>query len=120
MALEFGYGEDADFGMQLKRKGFDFLYLSNLTILHLKAPLGVFRTKPKLKWDNDVVEPKPSPTVMLLKKMYFTNEQKLSYKLTAILKNINKSFFQNPFSYHRTVNDKWNRSQYWENKLKNE
>jgi glycosyltransferase involved in cell wall biosynthesis len=120
MALEFGYGEDADFGMQLKRKGFDFLYLSNLTILHLKAPLGVFRTKPKLKWDNDVVEPKPSPTVMLLKKMYFTNEQKLSYKLTAILKNINKSFFQNPFSYLRTVNDKWNRSQYWENKLKNE
>jgi hypothetical protein len=82
--------------------------------------LGVFRTKPKLKWDNDVVEPKPSPTVMLLKKMYFTNEQKLSYKLTAILKNINKSFFQNPFSYLRTVNDKWNRSQYWENKLKNE
>lgn len=120
MALEFGYGEDADFGMQLKNRGYDFLYLSTLTILHLKAPMGGFRTKPKLKWDNDIIEPKPSPTVMLYKQMYFSTEQILSYKLTIFLKNINSNFLKNPFKYYRIFNQKWKRSQYWANKLNEE
>lgn len=120
MALEFGYGEDADFGMQLKARGFDFLYISTLTILHLKAPMGGFRTKPKLKWDDDIVQPKPSPTVMLFKQLYFANEQILSYKLTLFLKSSNKSFFSNPFRYIKIFNEKWDRSQYWANELNRE
>ncbi len=120
MALEFGYGEDADFGMQLKHRGFDFLYLSTFAILHLKAPMGGFRTKPKLQWDDDVIQPKPSPTVMLFKQLYFTNEQILSYKLTVFLKNLNKSFFRNPFQYIKIFNEKWSRSQYWANELNRE
>jgi GT2 family glycosyltransferase len=41
MALEFGYGEDTDFGMQLRNKGFDVIYFPDLKITHLKAPMGV-------------------------------------------------------------------------------
>lgn len=117
MALEFGYGEDADFGMQLKNKGFDFLYLSTFSILHLKAPMGGFRTKPKLKWDEDIIQPKPSPTLMFYRLRYDTKEQLLNYKATVFIKNINKNFFLNPFGYIRLFRKKWNRSQFWANEL---
>lgn len=117
MALEFGYGEDADFGMQLKIKGFDFLYLSTFSILHLKAPMGGFRTKPKLRWDNDIIQPKPSPTLMFYRLKYDTKEQLLNYKSTIFIKNINKSFFQNPIGYIKLFKKKWDRSQYWANEL---
>jgi hypothetical protein len=56
---------DNDFGMQLRNQGVDVLYLPEPKILHLKAPVGGFRTKPKLAWENDEIQPKPSPTVML-------------------------------------------------------
>ena len=65
MGFEFGFGEDADFGMQLRNQGYDVLYLPEPEILHLKAPIGGFRTKPVLQWQNESIQPKPSPTVML-------------------------------------------------------
>ena len=63
MGFEFGYGEDNDFGMQLRNRGFDIVYISTSQILHLKAPMGGFRTKPVLRWHEDEIQPKPSPTV---------------------------------------------------------
>lgn len=39
-ALEFGYGEDTDYGLQLRNKGIDVIYFPEPTILHLKAPIG--------------------------------------------------------------------------------
>jgi hypothetical protein len=51
--------EDSDFGMQLRNQGIDVLYLPEPKI-HLKAPVGGFRTKPKLAWENDEIQPKPS------------------------------------------------------------
>jgi len=117
MALEFGYGEDADFGMQLKDRGYDFLYLSTFLILHLKAPIGGFRTKPKLRWEEDSIQPKPSPTVMLYKKTYTTDEQLLCYKTILFFKNLNSDFFKNPIHYIKIFKDKWNSSVYWANEL---
>lgn len=117
-AYEFGFGEDNDFGMQLRNKGFDILYVSSSKILHLKAPMGGFRAKPVLKWQNDTIVPKPSPTLMLYRLLYDTKEQLANYKSTVFIKNINKNFFLNPFKYTKSFRQKWNRSVYWANELK--
>lgn len=118
MAFEFGFGEDNDFGMQLRNRGFDVLYISTSKILHLKAPIGGFRTVPILKWQNDEIKPKPSPTVMLFRLLYDSKEQLQSYKTTMFLKNLNKSFLINPFKHIKTFRQKWDRSCYWANELK--
>jgi glycosyltransferase involved in cell wall biosynthesis len=119
MAYEFGFGEDNDFGMQLRNRGYDILYVSTSKILHLKAPIGGFRTKPSVPWQDDSIQPKPSPTVMLFKLFYDTKEQLLNYKVTLFFKNLNKEFIFNPVKYIRLFNKKWTRSVYWANELKN-
>lgn len=118
MAYEFGFGEDNDFGMQLRNRGFDILYISTSRILHLKAPIGGFRTKPVLRWQEDSIQPKPSPTVMLFRLLYDTKEQIQNYKSTIFIKNLNSNFLKNPFKYIKTFKEKWNRSVYWANELK--
>ena len=117
MAYEFGFGEDNDFGMQLRNRGFDILYTSTSRILHLKAPIGGFRTKPVLRWQEDSIQPKPSPTVMLFRLLYDTKEQLLCYKVTLFFKNLNKSFIFNPVKYIKLFRKKWDRSIFWANEL---
>lgn len=75
MALEFGYGEDSDFGLQLRHQGFDIIYFPEPAIIHLKAPFGGFRIKPKFAWDNEINQPKPSPTIMHVKQKYLTQNK---------------------------------------------
>ncbi len=118
MGFEFGFGEDADFGMQLRNNGFDVLYISTATILHLKAPIGGFRTKSVLKWEQDAIQPKPSPTVMLYRLLYDTKEQLSNYKTTLFFKNLNSSFLKNPIQYINTFKQKWNKSVFWANELR--
>lgn len=120
MSYEFGFGEDGDFGIQLVNKGYDILFISTTEIIHLKAPIGGFRTTPILKWSNDEIQPKPSPTVMLYKLLHETEEQLNSYKTTLFLKNMNKGFLKNPFRYIKSFRQKWDRSVYWANELKNQ
>jgi hypothetical protein len=120
MGYEFGFGEDNDFGMQLRQKGFDILYISTSRILHLKAPIGGFRSKPILRWQQETIQPKPSPTVMLFRLLYDTDEQLLGYKTTLFFKTFNKSFFVNPFGYIKTFRQKWYKSVFWAEKLKAE
>lgn len=120
MGYEFGFGEDNDFGMQLRQKGFDILYISTTNILHLKAPMGGFRTKPILRWQHEVIQPKPSPTVMLFRLLYDTPEQLLSYKTTIFLKNLNPNFLKNPFGYIKLFRKKWDTSVFWATKLKHD
>ena len=120
MGFEFGFGEDADMGMQLRNNGYDVLYISTTTILHLKAPIGGFRTKPILRWQEDEIQPKPSPTVMLYRILYDTKEQMQNYKSMIFIKNLNGSFVLNPFGYILSFKQKWNKSVYWANELKNQ
>ncbi|WP_333875296.1 glycosyltransferase family 2 protein [Flavobacterium sp.] len=120
MGYEFGFGEDNDFGMQLRHKGYDILYISTSKILHLKAPIGGFRTQPVLRWQQHKVLPKPSPTLMLFRLLYDTKEQLRGYKTTLFFKNITKRFFINPIHYIKTFNQKWNASVYWAQQLKKE
>ena len=41
MNYEFGFGEDIDFGMQLRNNGIDIIYLPYPEIIHIKAPMEV-------------------------------------------------------------------------------
>jgi glycosyltransferase involved in cell wall biosynthesis len=118
MGYEFGYGEDGDFGMQLRNKGYDILYLPEPEILHLKAPIGGFRTKPQLQWENESIYPKPSPTILLYFTLHYTKEQILGYKTILFVKNYNFKSFKNPIRYCRAMNKQWKVSEYWANKLR--
>ena len=113
---EFCYGEDFDFGMQLRNKGVDIICVPFLKILHLKAPMGGFRTKPVLPWHNEKIQPKPSPTILLNLLKYKTTEQQKGYKILYIVKSMN---WMKPLQSFKEINAHWKSSFFWANKLEN-
>lgn len=117
MGYEFGFGEDGDFGMQLRNLGQDVLYLPEPEILHLKAPIGGFRTKPILQWQNDDIQPKPSPTIMLYQLLHNTCAQTNSYKTTLFFKYYGLQKIKNPLRYYLNFQKQWDRSVFWANEL---
>ncbi|OYX27782.1 MAG: glycosyl transferase [Flavobacteriales bacterium 32-35-8] len=117
-SFEHGFGEDADFGMQLRHKGIDVIYLPKPAILHLKAPVGGFRTKPKVLWQDAAVPPKPSPTVMLYQLLHKTQEQQRGYKTLLFLKYYNKQPIKHPFKYYTVFKEQWQQSVNYANQLK--
>jgi glycosyltransferase involved in cell wall biosynthesis len=116
--FEFGYGEDGDFGMQLRQQGIDVLYLPEPSILHLKAPVGGFRTKPALQWQNDAIQPKPSPTILLYQQLHTTPIQTNSYKTILFFKYYRLQKIKNPVGYYHYFQKQWERSVYWANELR--
>lgn len=118
MGYEFGFGEDGDFGMQLRNQGCDVLYFPEPEIMHLKAPIGGFRTKPVLQWQNDSIQPKPSPTIMLYQMMHNTKEQTLGYKTILFFKYYKYQTIKNPIRYYGNFQKQWDKSVFWANKLK--
>lgn len=117
-SFEFNYGEDSDFGMQLRRSGADVIYLADTVITHLKAPVGGYRIKFKQLWDEDKVQPKPSPTIQLLNQTYFTKQQIEGYKLLLFLKQFLAFGYKNPIKYKILFTEQWKQSVFWSNKLK--
>jgi len=115
--FEFGYGEDSDYGMQLRNLGFDIIYSPKPEISHLKAPIGGFREKHVLPWANDLIQPKPSPTVMLYNLLNVTNQQLKGYKTTLFFKFYGVQKTKNPIRYYNNYKIQWDRSLYWANKL---
>lgn len=118
IGYEFGFGEDGDFGMQLRNSGNDVLHLPEPEILHLKAPVGGFRTKPKLQWQEDPIQPKPSPTIMLYQISHNTHEQIRGYKTILFFKYYKLQKIKNPISYFVNFRKQWKQSIYWANQLK--
>ena len=114
---EFGYGEDADYGMQLRNIGVDILYIPKLEILHLKAPIGGFRKVTQKAWELDEIGPKPSPTVMLYKLKHNTEKQILGYKTVLFLKYYSNQGIKNPFSYIKMMQKRWKSSILWAKQL---
>lgn len=119
MALEFGYGEDTDFGMQLRKKGVDVLYIPFVKMLHLKAPIGGFRRKTSKVWDHDSTLPKPSPTVMVSILKHSTRQQIFGYKTNLFIKFYRNQSIKNPLVYYNYMHKAWNSSLSWANKLIN-
>lgn len=117
MIYENGYGEDTDFGMQLRNVGCDIIYHPNIEILHLKAPIGGFRKKPRLPWDKEVPLPKPSPTLMAYINRYYTPSQIKGFKTSLFIKFHPKQSIKNPFLYIKMMRLRWKKSVVWANKL---
>ncbi len=117
LGYEFGYGEDMDFGIQIRNIGVDILYIPRPQIIHHKAPMGGFRTKPVLQWKNDEIQSKPSPTVMFFYLLHQTKQQLLGYKTTLFFKYYLKQSVKNPFIYLNLYRKRWNRSFFWAEQL---
>jgi hypothetical protein len=114
---EHGYGEDADFGMQLRQLGCDIIYHPDIEILHLKAPMGGFREKPVLAWEQEEPLPKPSPTLMAFALKYYSPQQIKGFKTSLFLKYYNKQSIKNPFAYVKEMRKRWEKSEVWAGKL---
>ena len=118
--FEHGYGEDADFGMKLREAGCDIIYDPNLQTRHLKAPIGGFRKKPVLVWEKETPKPKPSPTLMLFAKKYYTPRQLKGFKISLFLKYFRRQEIRNPFRYLKRMQKSWKRSEKWAKRLEGE
>ncbi|MCP9198299.1 glycosyltransferase family 2 protein [Gramella sp. GC03-9] len=109
--LEFGFGEDLDFGLQLRDKGCDIIFHPGLRFTHLKAERGGFRSTGINEWETKDVEPKPSPTMMYLIKKHYTPEMIRGYKASLFLKFYRKQSVRNPIKYYRFMQERWTRSE---------
>lgn len=116
-AFEFNYGEDSDFGMQIRNLGEDVIFCSNIKITHLKAPIGGYRIMVRHPWSSQLVTPKPSPTIMLFNKKNLTRQQLLTYKLLLYIKFYKRQNIKNPFRYISTMKKSWKASELWAYKL---
>lgn len=117
LAFENGYGEDADFGMQLRNNGIDVLYSPHLKLIHLKAPSGGFRTRINVPWADDKLSPKPAPTVMAYELKHSKKFQLLGYKTLLFIKFYRVNSIKNPVTYVKTMQKRWMLSKKWANHL---
>lgn len=113
MEHEFGYGEDLDFGMQLIKKGQDVLFIPDIKLLHLKAPIGGFRFKLEHPWSKTGIQPKPSPTVMAYFLKHKSKAQLDGYKFILFLKFYKIQKTKRPLKYLMNINKRWNSSIQW-------
>jgi hypothetical protein len=116
---EHGYGEDADFGMQLRNVGCDIIYHPKIEILHLKASEGGFREKFKLAWEQENPLPKPSPTLLAFALKYYTPQQIIGFKTSLFLKYYNNQKVKNPLTYIKVMRERWRKSEAWANMMMN-
>ncbi|MGI0107847.1 glycosyltransferase family 2 protein [Salinimicrobium sp. WS361] len=116
-AFEHGYGEDMDYGMQLRNLGCDIIYHPGLVIHHIKAETGGFREKTNMDWEKERIKPKPSPTLMAYALKYYSKEQLMGFKTSLLLKYYNKQAVKNPFKYNREMRESWKKSKTWARKL---
>ena len=107
---EKGFGEDIDFGLQLRNKGCDIIFHPSLITTHLKAPRGGFRDI-MIDEIEDFKKPKPSPTMMRLVKSNLTIQMLRGYKMSLFLKFFIKQPIKNPFKYHRMMRYRWQLSE---------
>jgi len=117
MAFELGYGEDKEYGMQLRNKGVDVLYNPFISLKHIKAPVGGFRKPVVRPWENMPILPKPSPTVMLFRQNNLLRQQLDAYKLSLFLKFYAKQPIKNPIRYYKRMQQGWKNSMLWAKKL---
>ncbi len=116
--FEFGFGEDTDFGASIRQSGHDVVFASHINLTHLKAPMGGFRQPiPKL-WDNETIQPKPAPTMMLLYENHFTEKQLKGYKLFLFIKLNAKRNPLKLISNFKKFKNSWNKSVFYANQLR--
>jgi len=113
MAYEFGYGEDRAYGNALRTLGCATVYSPLSSMLHLKAPVGGFRFKFKHPWTDDVIQPKPSPTIMYLYQNNMNSNQIFGYKVFLFASLVLKQKKINILRYKKEFLARWDRSIYY-------
>lgn len=113
--FEYGFGEDKDYGMQLRQAGCDIIYHPGIEILHLKAPRGGFREVIAKPWQKDF--PKPSPTMMVYVKTHYTFEQLMGYRTELFFRFYPIQKIRNPFKYIAVMRQRWRKSVRWSKKI---
>jgi len=113
--FEYGFGEDKDYGMQLRNAGCDIIYHPKIEIIHLKAPRGGFRETSSQPWEKD--KPKPSPTLMVHAQKYYSPEQHKGFKTELFLRFYSKQKIKNPYKYYKMMRNRWALSEKWAEKL---
>ena len=116
-SFEFGFGEDSDFGMQIRNLGKDIIYVPDIKITHLKAPIGGFRTPIVHPWDKENVKPKPSPMMMVFIKKHYNKYQMNGSKYVLFIKYYRRQKIKNPINYIKSMNASWEQSLYWSDQL---
>ena len=81
--------------------------------------MGGFRTKFVQEWHNDLIQPKPSPTIMLLKQTYSSVQEINGFRTTLFFKYYSVSGIKNPIKYFKYFQKQWQQSLFWANYLKN-
>jgi glycosyltransferase involved in cell wall biosynthesis len=117
MALEHGYGEDVDYGMQIRQAGYDVIYAPQIQLLHLKAPVGGFRKPHVFPWHNDLIQPKPSPQIMYHRKKNYTHKQLLGYKMVQFFKTYGVFDTKLPWTHYKKYKQAWEQSEKWSAQL---
>ena len=118
LGFEHGFGEDTDFGMQLRNEGVDVLYAPQINLQHIKAPIGGFRKSVNHLWNNSKIKCKPSPTIMLFRLKHNSKKQLQGYKTVLFLKYYKSQAIYNPIVYLKIFKKQWKQSVFWANKLK--
>jgi hypothetical protein len=77
--FELGYGEDADFGVQIRNHFGHILQFDKHPILHHKAPSGGFRFKKTHPWQKVGERPSPAPQMMYFYLKNMTDIQNQGY-----------------------------------------
>lgn len=117
LGFENGYGEDTDYGLQLRARGVDIIYHPGIKITHLKAERGGFRAVSRLPWEETQLSPKPFPTMMLLVKKHYSKEMIKGYKVGLFLKFYFRQDIKNPFTYVKSMKRRWEISEQWAEQL---
>ncbi len=107
--LEGGFGEDWEFGLRLRLTGANVLAAPAVRVLHLKAPRGGFRFRFPHPWLTDKVQPCPSPTFALARRLHYSREQQCGYRLAYLLKRLRASA---PWRWPG-IFAAWRRAEYW-------
>lgn len=116
MAFEHGYGEDKDYGMQLRNAGCDIIYHPDIEIKHLKAPRGGFREITLPPWTKD--RPKPSPSLMVYAKKHYSPQQLKGFKTELFFRFYFNQEIRNPFKYLGIMKKRWTTSEEWAEQLR--
>lgn len=109
--FEKGYGEDSDYGNQLRNKGCDIIYHPEIKILHLKASSGGFRSVIDNDYTKSKDSPKPAPTIMALALRHYSPQQLKGFKISLFLKFYKEKTRINPFSFISSMQKRWELSE---------
>lgn len=117
VCFEGGYGEDYEFGLRLRLAGAEILYAPGEPVLHLKAPVGGFRTRMKLPWSEDLVPPRPAPTVLYSRRKHHTEPMRNGYRLYYALRRLSRVPLLSRFREARDLSRQWKRAVWWADRI---